>query len=93
MSHVRQQRMNKVKILVISEKRSENIFEPQTMNFAFGTLFCDFLDFRQFTVEIQARIIQKITKIDSCFFLRLHSTINFDLPRCRPKPELSHPKC
>ena len=52
--------MNKVKILVISEKRSENIFEPQTMNFAVGTLFCDFLDFRQFTVEIQARIIQKI---------------------------------
>lgn len=52
------------------------------MNFAVGTLLRDLLDFRQFTVEIQARIIQKISKIDFCFFLGLHSTLNFDLPRC-----------
>ena len=50
------------------------------MNFAVGTLLRDL--FRQFTVEIQARIIQKISKIDFCFFLGLHSTLNFDLPRC-----------
>ena len=52
------------------------------MNFAVGTLLRDLLDFRQLTVEIQARIIQKISKIDFCFFLGLHSTLNFDLPRC-----------
>ena len=51
------------------------------MNFAVGTLLRDLLDFRQFTVEIQARI-QKISKIDFCFFLGLHSTLNFDLPHC-----------
>ena len=72
-----------VQILIISGRRSESIFEQQTMNFAVGTLLRDFLDFRRFIVEIQARIIQKITKIDSCFFHGLQSTLNFDLPRCR----------
>ena len=75
--------MNKLQILITSERRSESIFEQQTMNFAVGTLLRDLLDFRQFTVAIQGRIIQKITKIDFCLFLGLHSTLNFDLPRCR----------
>ena len=73
--------MNKLQILITPERRSESIFEQQTMNFAVGTLLRDLLDFRQFTVEIQARI-QKISKIDFCFFLGLHSTLNFDLPHC-----------
>ena len=47
MSYVRQQRMNKVQILVISE----SIFYPPTINFAFGTFLCNLMDFRQFTAD------------------------------------------
>jgi len=47
MSYVRQQRMNKVQILVISE----SIFYPPAMNFAFGTFLCNLMDFRQFTAD------------------------------------------
>ena len=34
MAYFPQRRMNKVQILAISERHSESIFEPQTMNFA-----------------------------------------------------------
>ena len=49
MLYVRQQRRNEVQylLLVISDR----IFWPRTMNFAIGTFLCNFLDFRQFTVD------------------------------------------
>ena len=47
------------------------------MNFAVGTLLRDLLNFRQFTVEIQGRKIQKKTKIDFCFFSRCTFYIKF----------------
>ena len=48
MSYVRQQRMNIVQIMVISE----SIFYPPTMNFAFRTFLCNLMDFRQFTADL-----------------------------------------
>ena len=39
--------MNKVQILVTSE----SIFYPPAMNFAFGTVLCNLMDFRQFTAD------------------------------------------
>ena len=39
------------------------------MNVAVGTFLCNFLDFRQFTVNLG-----KNNTVDSCFFLVLHST-------------------
>ena len=74
MSYVRQQRMNEVQILVISE----SIFYPPTMNFAFGTFLCNLMDFRQFTADSsknKARFKHRATAVPSSILIELNSTL------------------